>query len=170
MKKHIKKKLIKKLMLEGGIPQNWLDGRRSSNNTEVGTTPRDDDEGTNFRKDNSGQPDLEEHHYGEFSDEVLQSSIENFLDVIKPKNPKAYEVVEKIIEKYFQDSIPSMNESEELTELAVLRSNDLKDLLPTDIYSHKDRQERDNKREIVDDLKNLLNGFYTKHNINIQIK
>lgn len=45
---------------EGNIPTNWLQGRTSDYHTKKGTTPREDYEDTNFDKEDSGQPDLEE--------------------------------------------------------------------------------------------------------------
>jgi hypothetical protein len=45
---------------EGNLPTNWLQGRVSDYHTKLGTTPRDKYDDTNFKKDNSGQPDLEE--------------------------------------------------------------------------------------------------------------
>lgn len=54
----LKKKIAEKIRSEGGIPTNWLAGRRGDNNTFAATTPRDDDEGTNFSIQHSGQRDM----------------------------------------------------------------------------------------------------------------
>ena len=46
-------------ILEGPVPQNWMQGRTSDYHTKLRGKEREYDD-TNFEKDNSGQPDLEE--------------------------------------------------------------------------------------------------------------
>ena len=43
-----------------GFPTNWLAGRVSDQHTKLGTTPRPKKDDTNFDKEDSGQPDIEE--------------------------------------------------------------------------------------------------------------
>ena len=76
-------------MDEGNLPTNWLQGRVSDYHTKKGTTPREDYEDTNFRKDNSGQPDLEE---GDLEDAIHQ--VKKFD---KPKDGKLLTI--KVINK-----------------------------------------------------------------------
>lgn len=74
---------------EGNLPTNWLQGRVSDYHTKKGTTPREDYEDTNFNKDNSGQPDLEE---GDLEDAIHQ--VKKFD---KPKDGKLLTI--KVINK-----------------------------------------------------------------------
>ena len=45
---------------EGNLPKNWMSGRVSDYHTSLRGKKKDYSGGTNFKKDNSGQPDLEE--------------------------------------------------------------------------------------------------------------
>ena len=44
---------------------------------------------------------LNEHHDGEFSNTLLNKNVDTFLDELKQKDEDSYNVVERIIEKYF---------------------------------------------------------------------
>lgn len=45
---------------EGKLPNNWMQGRTSDYHTQLRGKKKDYSGGTNFKKDNSGQPDLED--------------------------------------------------------------------------------------------------------------
>ena len=52
--------LYNKYRFEGKLPNNWMSGRVSDYHTSLRGKRKDYSDGTNFRKDDSGQPDLEE--------------------------------------------------------------------------------------------------------------
>ena len=52
--------LYNKYRFEGKLPNNWMQGRVSDYHTSLRGKKKDYSGGTNFRKDNSGQPDLED--------------------------------------------------------------------------------------------------------------
>ena len=74
---------------EGKLPNNWMQGRTSDYHTKLGTTPRDKYDDTNFKKDNSGQPDLEEND--------LEDAIHQVKKFDKPKDQKLLTI--KVINK-----------------------------------------------------------------------
>jgi len=45
---------------------------------------------------------LNEHHAGDFPTELLSKSVESFLDELKSKDKKSYDLVETIIQKNFK--------------------------------------------------------------------
>jgi len=61
---------------EGGIPQNWMSGRTSDYHTQLRGKKKDYSGGTNFKKDNSGQPDLED----EIEESGKEKSEKNYKD------------------------------------------------------------------------------------------
>ena len=50
---------------------------------------------------------VDEHHDGEYSNEVLTMPVSEFLDTLKSRDEEAYEAVEVIIEKFFNTSGPT---------------------------------------------------------------
>lgn len=70
--KNIKKSILAKLKQEyarldnrhtvNEFPQNWLQGRTSDYHTATGTTKRKNYGNTNFKKTNSGHPDLDDEN------------------------------------------------------------------------------------------------------------
>jgi hypothetical protein len=91
---------------EGNLPTNWLQGRVSDYHTKKGTTPREDYDDTNFNKDNSGQPDLEE---GDLEDAIHQ--VKKFD---KPKDEKLLTI--KVINK-LKDKRNKSNSSDNKKQL-----------------------------------------------------
>lgn len=61
---------------EGGIPQNWMQGRTSDYHTKLRGKKREYEDGTNFDKENSGQDDVNEYN------------LEDIIYQVKRKNPK----------------------------------------------------------------------------------
>jgi len=94
---------------EGNLPTNWLQGRVSDYHTKKGTTPREDYEDTNFNKDNSGQPDLEE---GDLEDAIHQ--VKKFD---KPKDEKLLTI--KVINK-LKDKRNKLNSSDNKEKLQTM--------------------------------------------------
>lgn len=50
-------------------------------------------------------PKLVEHHSGEYDDKIMSMTISDFLDTLKAKDKIGYEVVEKVIEHNFSESV-----------------------------------------------------------------
>jgi hypothetical protein len=76
---------------EGKLPNNWMQGRTSDYHTKLGTTPRDKYDDTNFKKDNSGQPDLEEGF-----NELEHLKLLNLAMKTMPGSPKQKEIIKKL--------------------------------------------------------------------------
>lgn len=112
-KANLRKKIVKKLQNEGGLPQNWLDGRSSTMHSRPPGEEADNKE-TNFEptKKVSGQPDLEEHHE-EYPAEILGMTVGDFLTSAKEKDEELYHGIESMIDKYVGGGEPEATELKE---------------------------------------------------------
>lgn len=72
--------IVKESVQEGGIPQNWMQGRTSDYHTKLRGKEREYDD-TNFDKENSGQPDLEESFASDL--DMIKKDSKNLKDFIK---------------------------------------------------------------------------------------
>jgi len=77
-------------ILEGPRPQNWMQGRTSDYHTKLRGKEREYDD-TNFEKDNSGQPDLEETF-----DKVEHLKLLNLALRTMPGSQKQKEIIRKL--------------------------------------------------------------------------
>lgn len=76
---------------EGGIPQNWMQGRTSDYHTKLRGKKREYDD-TNFEKDNSGQTDLEEAGF----DKLEHLKLLNKAMRAMPGSPKQKEIIRQL--------------------------------------------------------------------------
>lgn len=53
----------------------------------------------------TGDGRLNEHHNGEYSNTIMDMTINQFLDTLKSKDKLGYEVVEKVIEHNFKETV-----------------------------------------------------------------
>ena len=94
---------------EGGIPQNWMSGRTSDYHTKLRGKKRKYDD-SNFDKENSGQPDLEESP--------------NKVDF----NSKGYKEATKLVSKLRSSIFKKLNDDElEQFRMVIAKSFDLKE-------------------------------------------
>ena len=94
---------------EGGIPQNWMQGRTSDYHTKLRGKKRKYDD-SNFDKENSGQPDLEESP--------------NKVDF----NSKGYKEATKLVSKLRSSIFKKLNDDElEQFRMVIAKSFDLKE-------------------------------------------
>jgi len=177
-------------ILEGKLPNNWMQGRTSDYHTKLGTTPRDKYDDTNFEKDKSGQPDLEESF-----DKVEHLKLLNLALRTMPGSQKQKEVIRKLnkvrksggmrplkettLSEYASNQtlsyIPA--DEEEIKKMnegtMVRRAVDLaQELLPKDTWSRYASDGKKNAefvKNVVRDLARSLNQFYKNHNINVRI-
>lgn len=77
-------------ILEGKLPNNWMSGRTSDYHTQLRGKKREYDD-TNFKKDNSGQPDLEESF-----NELEHLKLLNLAMKTMPGSPKQKEIIKKL--------------------------------------------------------------------------
>lgn len=49
----------------------------------------------------ANETDIHEHHEGKYSEELMNKTLDEFLDELRAKDKPSYELVEGIIEKYF---------------------------------------------------------------------
>jgi len=77
-------------MDEGKLPNNWMSGRTSDYHTKLRGKEREYDD-TNFEKDNSGQPDLEEGF-----NELEHLKLLNLAMRTMPGSPKQKEIIKKL--------------------------------------------------------------------------
>jgi len=75
---------------EGKLPNNWMSGRTSDYHTKLRGKEREYDD-TNFEKDNSGQPDLEESF-----NELEHLKLLNLAMRTIPGSPKQKEIIRKL--------------------------------------------------------------------------
>jgi hypothetical protein len=78
-----------------------------------------------------------EHHGGEYSDKIMSMTMSEFLDALKSKDEMSYEIVEKVIEKHFNETqeenyggLPADLELKEKDS-----SRDVNESEPTDVES-----------------------------------
>ena len=104
---------------EGKLPNNWMSGRTSDYHTSLRGKKRDYDD-TNFEKDNSGQPDLEE--------------------ATKPDyNSKGYKDASKLVAKLRSSTFRKYNDDElEQFRMVLAQSFDLKESLNESGYTLDD--------------------------------
>ena len=76
---------------EGKVPNNWMSGRTSDYHTQLRGKKRDYDD-TNFEKDNSGQPDLEEAGF----DKLEHLKLLNKAMRAMPGSPKQKDIIRKL--------------------------------------------------------------------------
>jgi hypothetical protein len=95
---------------EGKLPNNWMSGRTSDYHTSLRGKKRDYDD-TNFKKDNSGQPDLEE--------DGMKKSKKNYDDwkktneATKPDfNSKGYKEASKLVAKLRSSVFKKMSDDD----------------------------------------------------------
>lgn len=72
--------IVKESVNEGPLPQNWMQGRTSDYHTKLRGKEREYDD-TNFDKENSGQPDIEESFASDL--DMIKRDSKNLKDFIK---------------------------------------------------------------------------------------
>jgi len=180
--------LQKRNIKEGKLPNNWMSGRTSDYHTKLRGKEREYDD-TNFEKDNSGQPDLEEAF-----DKVEHLKLLNLALRTMPGSQKQKEVIRKLnkvrkaggmrplkettlseyASKQTLSYLPADDEEiKKMNETMVRRAVDLaQQLLPKDTFSRYASDGKKNAefvKNIVRDLARSLNQFYKNHNINVRI-
>ena len=116
----------KKGVQEGPLPQNWMQGRTSDYHTKLRGKKREYDD-TNFEKDNSGQPDLEE--------DGMEKSKKNYADwkktneATKPDyNSKGFKEANKLVAKLRSSVFKKMNDNDlEQFRMVLAQAFDLKE-------------------------------------------
>ena len=88
--------LQKRKLKEGPVPQNWMQGRVSDYHTSLRGKKKDYSGGTNFRKDNTGQPDLEDDDVNEAFNELEHLKLLNLAMKAMPGSPKQKEIIKKL--------------------------------------------------------------------------
>jgi len=137
---------------EGGIPQNWMQGRTSDYHTKLRGKDREYDD-TNFDKENSGQEDLEE--YGQRLDLSYLEDEEARLDgTPKPK-----------------DTIDTDLDEQTLNELGVFPIRVfLQDMIPSSIMKTTTPKDKERLKATIKDLIFTLNRFWKQHNIPYRVR
>jgi len=181
--------IVKESVSEGPVPQNWMSGRTSDYHTKLRGKKRQYDD-TNFEKDNSGQPDLEETF-----DKVEHLKLLNLALRTMPGSQKQKEIIRKLnkvrkaggmrpLKETFLSEYASKQtlsyipaDEEEIEKMnegtMVRRAVDLaQELLPKDTWSRYASDGKKNAefvKNVVRDLARSLNQFYKNHNINVRI-
>ena len=137
---------------EGGIPQNWMQGRTSDYHTKLRGKDREYDD-TNFDKENSGQEDLEE--YGQRLDLSYLEDEEARLD--GTPTPK--------------DAIDKDLEEQTLNELGVFPIRAfLQDMIPGNLLKTTTPQDKERLKSTIKDLIITLNRFWKQNNIPYRVR
>ena len=120
--------------VQENFPSNWLQGRVSNYHTSLRGKKRDYDD-TNFKKDNSGQPDLEE--------DGMEKSKKNYADwkktneATKPDyNSKGFKEANKLVAKLRSSIFKKMNDNDlDQFRMVLAQAFDLKESL-----SHNEKE------------------------------
>ena len=137
---------------EGGIPQNWMQGRTSDYHTKLRGKDREYDD-TNFEKENSGQEDLEE--YGQRLDLSYLEDEEARLD----GTPKPKDAIDKDLEE------------QTLNELGVFPIRAfLQDMIPGNLLKTTTPQDKERLKSTIKDLIITLNKFWKQNNIPYRVR
>ena len=137
---------------EGGIPQNWMQGRTSDYHTKLRGKDREYDD-TNFEKENSGQEDLEE--YGQRLDLSYLEDEEARLD----GTPKPKDAIDKDLEE------------QTLNELGVFPIRAfLQDMIPGNLLKTTTPQDKERLKSTIKDLIITLNRFWKQNNIPYRVR
>ena len=143
---------LKESLDEGGIPQNWMQGRTSDYHTKLRGKEREYDD-TNFDKENSGQEDLEE--YGQRLDLSYLEDEEARLD----GTPKPKDAIDKDLEE------------QTLNELGVFPIRAfLQDMIPGNLLKTTTPQDKERLKSTIKDLIITLNKFWKQNNIPYRVR
>jgi len=99
---------------EDRVPQNFSMGTTVRDyHTKLATTPREDFDDTNFRKDNSGQPDLKEN-----GDKLEMLKLFNKALKMMPGSPKQKEVIKQLNVIRTRNGLKPLDEKQVVNKLA----------------------------------------------------
>ena len=182
---------------EGGIPQNWMQGRTSDYHTKLRGKDREYDD-TNFDKENSGQEDLEES-----TDSLEYLKLLNKAFSTMPGSPKQKAIIKKInvirkssgekpLKEYGQrldlsyledeearldgtpkpkDAIDTDLDEQTLNELGIFPIGAfLQDLIPSSIMKTTTPKDKERLKATIKDLIFTLNRFWKQHNIPYRVR
>lgn len=158
LNKRLKNKLAEKLKLEAGMPTNWLDGRGGQQrNTFAKTTPREDDEGTNFTIKNSGQRDMGD------KDEVDEGGLPSNYKSTQAPVSDTHTLLGSTEREDDSDNANFLvrnSGQKDIDEALQMKLSDM-GLIPSNEF---------NNSELKLDLIKALNFIYKKYNVNTIIK
>ena len=178
---------------EGGIPQNWMSGRTSDYHTKLRGKKRKYDD-SNFDKENSGQPDLEESPnkvdfnskgYKEATKLVskLRSSIfkklnDDELEQFRMVIAKSFDLKEYASKQdlsYILDKDSKLDGTPEdkkaIDEVGIFPIDSfVKDLVPGSLVKTSTPKDKERLKSVLKDLRMVLNRFWKLHNIPYRIK
>ena len=182
---------------EGGIPQNWMQGRTSDYHTKLRGKDREYDD-TNFDKENSGQEDLEES-----TDSLEYLKLLNKAFSTMPGSPKQKAIIKKLnvirkssgekpLKEYGQrldlsyledeearldgtpkpkDTIDTDLDEQTLNELGVFPIRVfLQDMIPSSIMKTTTPKDKERLKATIKDLIFTLNRFWKQHNIPYRVR
>ena len=182
---------------EGGIPQNWMQGRTSDYHTKLRGKDREYDD-TNFDKENSGQEDLEES-----TDSLEYLKLLNKAFSTMPGSPKQKAIIKKLnvirkssgekpLKEYGQrldlsyledeearldgtpkpkDAIDTDLDEQTLNELGIFPIGAfLQDLIPSSIMKTTTPKDKERLKATIKDLIFTLNRFWKQHNIPYRVR
>ena len=189
------KEFIKYLgsIYEGQLPNNWMSGRVSDYHTSLRGKKKDYSGGTNFKKDDSGQPDLEEATKIDFNSKgykeadklvsKLRSSVfrklnDDELEQFRAKIAREFDLKESVKEYASKQTLSYLplddEEVEKMNETMItLTQNIAKDIIPMNTWSRYASDGKKNAefvKSLMKDLTQTLNRFYKNHNINVRLK
>lgn len=179
--------------IEEALPQNWMQGRTSDYHTKLRGKKRKYDD-TNFKKDNSGQPDIEEGFDKVEHLQLLNKALrampgsQKQKDIIRKLNKvrkaggmrplKEKSIVEyasKLTLSYMADKDSKLDGTPEdkmaIDEIGLFPvQNYIKGIIPSNFINTTTRDKKERLKSTLKDLKNTLNHFWKQHKIPYRIK
>ena len=196
---HIEDRTGKIVFKESKLPNNWMSGRTSDYHTKLRGKKRDYDD-TNFDKEDSGQPDLENEYASKLTlsylptDDLDEGTMirlaGNIAQELLPKNTfsrfandgkKNKEFVKSVIRdlaqtlnKFYKSHKIDVRIKEnkiELDEIGIFPiQNYVKGIIPGDFINSTTPQNKERLRSTLRDLKNTLNKFWKQHKIPYRVR
>ncbi len=181
-------KYLKSIYESKGVPQNYMQGRTSDYHTALRGKNRDYSGGTNFKKTNHGQPDIENDEDDQETNSlsVKQTPVKEYgqrLDLsyledeeaMLKGTPKPKDAIDRDIEEYLGGSYEYTKGDQygqnSVNEVGVFPiQNYLKGIIPSGRLDIKNDRDKEKVQSLLKDLIGTLNHFWKSHKIPFRVR